>query len=475
MVSCPRPRISDVPPRTRAAAVAALLLLSGCGGGGDGHAGAAGVGDPYFPKAGNGGYDVTHYDLTLGYTPATRHLTGTAVITARATRHLTSYHLDLTGLDVEEVTVDGEPARTSRAGQELTVRPGTGLREGEVFRTTVRYSGTPRTITDPDGSEEGWLPTADGAVALGEPVGSMAWYPGNHHPSDKAAYDLKVTVPPGLTAVSNGELRSERTLPDGRRTFVWHTGEPMASYLATLAIGKFEVRRTTGKVPGYVAVDPTQVAASRAVLGRLDEVLDWAADNFGPYPFRSTGAVVERPDDAGYALETQNRPFFPGPPELGTFVHELAHQWFGDSVTPRTWRDMWLNEGFATYAEWLWSEDHDGDTAQEIFDSVYAGDYYDSAEAGKAVWAFPPGDPPSADTISDPPVYVRGAMVVHKIRQLLGDDAFYDFLQGWTRTHRHLVADTDDLEAYAEGFAPEADWSAVWDDWLYGEGRPARP
>ncbi|HEY8983198.1 MAG TPA: M1 family metallopeptidase [Streptomyces sp.] len=464
-----------MPPRIRAAAVATLLLLAGCGTDDDEHTGAAGVGDPYFPKAGNGGYDVSHYDLTLDYTPGTRHLTGTAVITARATQRLTSYHLDLTGLDVEEVTVDGARARTSRSGQELTVHPATGLDKGKVFRTTVRYSGTPRTVTDPDGSKEGWLPTADGAVALGEPVGSMAWYPGNHHPSDKATYDLKVTVPQGLTAVSNGELRSEKPLPDGRRTFVWHTAEPMASYLATLAVGKFEVRRTTGKVPAYIAVDPTQAAASRGVLGRLDEVLDWAAYNFGPYPFRSTGAVVGRPGDAGYALETQNRPFFPGAPDLGTFVHELAHQWFGDSVTPRTWRDMWLNEGFATYAEWLWSEDHDGDTAQEIFDSLYAGDYYDSAEENEAVWAFPPGNPPGADRVSDPPVYVRGAMVVHRIRQLLGDDRFYDFVQGWTRTHRHLVADTGELKAYVEKLAPDEDWAAVWDEWLYGEGRPARP
>ncbi|WP_063799450.1 M1 family metallopeptidase, partial [Streptomyces niveiscabiei] len=461
--------------RTRAAAVAVLLLLSGCSSDdGDDTEGAAGVGDPYFPKAGNGGYDVTHYDLTLDYTPGTRRLTGTAVITARATRQLTSYHLDLTGLDVEKVTVDGEPAKTSRSGQELTVRPASGLSEGKVFRTTVRYSGTPQTITDPDGSEEGWLPTADGAVALGEPVGSMAWFPGSHHPSDKATYDLRVTVPEGLTAVSNGELVSEKAAGAGRRTFAWRTGEPMASYLAMLAVGKFEVRRTAvDGLPVYSAVDTTQVAASRAVVGRLGDVLDWAAYNFGPYPFRSAGVVVGRAGDAGYALETQNRPFFPGPPELSLLVHEFAHQWFGDSVTPRTWRDMWLNEGFATYAEWLWSEDHDGDTAQEIFDAVYAGDYYDDAEANEAIWAFAPGDPPGAEQISDPPVYMRGALVVHRIRQILGDDAFYDFLQGWTREHRHLVVDSGQLKAYLEKVAPGEDWDGVWDAWVYGKSKPS--
>lgn len=441
-----------------------------------GKPGASGVRDPYFPKMGNGGYDVSHYGLTLSYDPRGKHLDGTAEITARATQNLSAFHLDLKGLDVESVTVEGKAARWNRAGQELIVRPHDDLDKGETFRATVRYSGTPETITDPDTSEEGWLRTADGAVGLGEPTGSMAWFPGNHHPSDKASYDIRITVPEGLKAVSNGELMSETTTK-GRRTFDWHAAEPMASYVATLAIGKYDITRSTTKngLPVYVAVDPTQVKASKKVLAQIPEIMDWEEYNFGPYPFSSTGAIVDRGDDAGYALETQTRPFFPGAPDTETLVHELAHQWYGDSVTPESWRDMWLNEGFATYAEWLWQEDHDGDTADEIFNSLYKGDYYDDPADNEAVWAFPPAKPSSAAHISDSPVYERGAMVLHKIRQAVGDDTFYDIIQGWAATHRHGNADTDDFTAYVEKKAPGKDFREIWKDWLYGEGKPDHP
>ncbi|WP_327429729.1 M1 family metallopeptidase [Streptomyces sp. NBC_01236] len=467
------PRSSAVAPF----ALALAVVLTACGGGGvHGKPGASGVRDPYFPKMGNGGYDVSHYGLTLSYDPRGKHLDGTAEITARATQNLSAFHLDLKGLDVEDVTVEGKAARWNRAGQELTVRPHDDLDKGETFRATVRYSGTPETITDPDTSEEGWLRTADGAVGLGEPTGSMAWFPGNHHPSDKASYDIRITVPEGLKAVSNGELTGETTAKE-RTTFDWHTAEPMASYVATVAIGEYKISRSTTEngLPVYVAVDPTQVKASKKVLAQIPEIMDWEEYNFGPYPFSSTGAIVDRGDDAGYALETQTRPFFPGAPDTKTLVHELAHQWYGDSVTPESWQDMWLNEGFATYAEWLWQEDHDGDTADEIFNSLYKGDYYDDPADNKAVWAFPPAKPSSAAHISDSPVYERGAMVLHKIRQAVGDDTFYDIIQGWAAIHRHGNADTDDFTAYVEKMAPDQDFSEIWKDWLYGEGKPDHP
>jgi aminopeptidase N len=453
-------------PRPLVVVTAAVLGLAACGGA-HGGPGGSGAGDPYFPKAGNTGYDVTHYDLDLSYQPDSHRLSGTATLTARATADLSAFDLDLQGMRVDDVTVDGRDARYQRAGQELTVRPADGLDEGDRFRVTVRYGGAPEAITDPDGSEEGWLRTADGALALGQPVGSMAWFPGNHHPGDKATYDIAVTVPKGLSAVSNGEPAGERTAA-GRTTFAWRTTEPMASYLATVAIGDWRTdrSRTDDGLPVYTAVDPTQAAASEAVLKRIPEVVDWAEDLFGPYPFSSVGAIVDRPSDVGYALETQNRPVFPGAPGIVLLVHELAHQWYGDSVTPKTWRDMWLNEGFATYAEWLWQEDHGGDSAQEIFEATYGQD---------VVWAFPPADPPDAAHISAAPVYQRGAMVLHKIRQRAGDDAFRALLRGWAAAHRHGTADTDDFTAYVEQRLPDQDFRAVWSDWLRGDGRPDRP
>ncbi|MGW5056332.1 M1 family metallopeptidase [Streptomyces sp. NPDC004096] len=452
------------------------LVLGACGGAVHGTPGGSGLRDPYFPGMGNGGYDVGHYGLTLAYDPADRRLTGTAVVTARATKDLSAFDLDLKGLEVAAVAVDGRAARWSRSGQELTVRPSGGLDRGETFSTTVHYSGTPGTITDPDGSKEGWLRTADGALALGEPTGSMTWFPGDHHPSDKATYDIRITVPQGLEAVSNGELRS-RTTKGGRTTYAWHTVQPMASYLAVLAIGRYEITRSTLKngLPVYVAVDPAEARTSREVLAKLPEIMEWAERVFGPYPFSSVGAVVDRPHDAGYALETQTRPVFPGAPDTEILVHELAHQWYGDSVTPKSWRDMWLNEGFATYAEWLWQEGHGGSTAQQTFDALYRGDYYDDPADDAAIWAFPPARPSGAAQISESPVYERGAMVLHKIRQTVGDDAFYGIVRGWAATHRHGNADTTDFTDYVEKTAPGNDFRALWRDWLYGQGKPERP
>ncbi|MGA4841133.1 M1 family metallopeptidase [Streptomyces sp. G45] len=468
-------------------ATALAVTLAACTSGGvDGTPGASGVRDPYFPKLGNGGYDVQHYGLKLGYDPGSRHLKGTAEITARATKTLSAFNLDLHGLDVEAVTVEGRGARFQRAGDELTVRPHDDLDRGETFRATVRYSGTPQTITDADGSKEGWLKGEQSALATGQPAGSKAWFPGNHHPGDKAAYDIEVTVPKGLKAISNGELTRETTA-NGRTTFAWHTAEPMASYLATVAVGAYDVEtaRTDPEkgIPVYTAVDSTLPAAkkkrTKKVLAKIPDIVEWAELNFGPYPFSSTGAIVDGRVGLGYALETQTKPVFPvSDADTETLVHELAHQWFGDSVTPKSWQDMWLNEGFATYAQWLYEEDNGGDSVKETVDAIYEGDYWETAEDHESVWEFPPAKQPDAKGVSGDPVYYRGAMVIQKIREAVGDDTFYDIVQGWTKTFRHRNADTEDFTAYVDAHAGSDEargaLKGVWSDWLYGEGKPDR-
>ncbi|MEV6955763.1 M1 family metallopeptidase [Streptomyces sp. NPDC051183] len=458
-------------------ALAALLALTtACTGSTvQGRPGASGLRDPYFPKAGNGGYQVEHYALDLDYDPDDGQLDATAVITARAEQGLSSFNLDLSGLKVEGVRVQGAGARFNRTGNELTVRPAEDLKKGEVFRTEIDYGGKPKTITDADASEEGWITSEDGAfaVAVGEPVGSMSWFPGNHHPSDKAAYDITLTVPKGYEAISNGELRSRSDTDDGRTEFSWHSPEPMASYLATAAVGKFKVTtgRTASGVPVYNAVAPEESAPAAPVLARLPEVVEWGGGRFGPYPFSTVGAIVLPGETLGYALETQTKPVYPGAPDEETLVHEIAHQWFGNSVSPASWKDMWLNEGFATYAEWLWAEDHGGITAQRRAEAFLAGDTSVDGHA-RAGWdAFPPAAPPGPDHISDPPVYYRGAMVLQRIRQEVGDEKFFALVRGWVADHRHGNVDTADFTEYAQEKTGR-DLSRIWDVWLYGEDRP---
>jgi aminopeptidase N len=466
--------------RLRAARHALLvpLLLAGClscTGGGSGTAavaGAPGAGDRLFPDAGNGGYDVTHYGLDLSYDPSSGRLTGTAAVTATATQALGRFNLDLAGLTVGSVRVGGRPAAFSRSGDELTVRPATPLTRGARFTTTVAYAGVPRTLTDPDGSREGWLRTSDGAVALGEPIGATAWFPGDDHPSDKAAFDVSVSVPAGLTAVANGEPAGT-TRAGGRTVFHWHTSRPMATYLATVAIGHFTVSRsaTPGGLPLYTAVDPrSDDPGTAAALRRIPEILDWESGLFGPYPFASAGAIVAHlPSGAGgYALETQNRPFFPGsgdPPAvpLSTLVHEMSHQWVGDSVTPRSWQDIWLNEGFATYTEWLWTAHQGGaplaTSAAAAFDD-------------SAAWDFPPATPPTAADLFAAPVYRRGALVLYELQRTLGDGTFFRLLRAWPAQHRYGNASTADFTAFCARFTGR-DLTPLFRTWLYGSAKPA--
>ncbi len=473
--------LARVPLRRSAQRAASRLLpacLAGCllacsGGSGTAPAGTSGLGDRLFPAAGNGGYDVTHYGLDLSYDPGSGRLAGTAVITATAAQDLRGFDLDLAGLTVVRVGVDGRAARATRSGTELTVRPARTLRRGARFETTVAYAGVPRLLTDPDGSHEGWFRTDDGALALGEPVGSMAWFPGNDHPSDKAAFDVTMSVPTGLGVVSNGEPAGTRTAA-GRTSFHWRSTAPMATYLATVGIGHYTVTRsrTPGGIALYTAVDPrSDDRQTAAALSRLPEILDWEAGLFGPFPFGSAGAVVDHlpSGQVGYALETQNRPVFPGDGSgpavaVPTLVHELSHQWFGDSVTPSSWQDMWLNEGFATYATWLWQEDDGGVPVSRSAATAFAD---------PGTWAFAPAAPPTAADVSAPPVYNRGALVLHELHRALGDTAFATLLRGWPAAHLHGNASTADFTAYCAGLTTR-DLTPLFATWLYGTAKPAR-
>jgi Peptidase family M1 domain/Peptidase M1 N-terminal domain/Immune inhibitor A peptidase M6 len=642
--------------------------------------GAPGVGDPYFPLAGNGGYDVDHYRLDIAYDPDTDVLSGVATIRARATQDLSSFNLDLDGLEVRSVTVNGRTATWSRDGGELTIMPVRGIREGSRFITVVEYDGVPETIEDPALGPSGFIHTDDGALVVGEPEVAATWFPVNDHPSDKASYTFRITVPDGLEAVANGVLRNQRTRGDST-TWTWMAREPMASYLATSTIGEFDLRAyredgirywdaldpdvfvppeprtgdqfalsqvanlsfkrltrtisvpedgaqlsfwvirdtepawdfmfveahtvgeddwttlddlngnssqdtgivcpfwldlhpflthyqtdngdgscaptgTTGEwwaasggsdgyeqwsvdlsayagddvevsisyasddivqatglyvddievstgegstsfeddgdtfdgwmVPGApegsepnpndwivgTADDtpPTVGEVAEGSLARQPEIIEFLSDVFGPYPFSAAGGIV---DDAEilFALENQTRPiysplFFSDPVSGdAVVVHELAHQWYGDSLALERWQHIWLNEGFASYAEWLWSEREGLGTAQEIFDG------WATIPADDPFWSLTIGDP-GPENLFDFAVYIRGAMTLHTLRLEVGDELFFEILLEWAQTQAGGNVTTDEFMLLAEKISGQ-ELDDLFETWLFTPEKPA--
>jgi aminopeptidase N len=446
-------------------------------------AGSPGSGDPFFPLAGNGGYDARHYSLDVDYTPASNQLTGKTVMIARATQNLHRFNLDLRDfLTVSNVRVNGRTASFTHSGQELSIDPRPKLRSGRPFVVSVEYAGTPEPVVDPDDSIEGWIPTEDGAFVVNEPQGSPGWFPVNDTPRDKATYDIEITVPSDRVAMSNGILLSRRER-GGRTTWHWVERFPMASYLATATNGVFETRfgRLDNGLPEYNAVDPqTRVNVNSPpnptlAWERLEpqgEIVDFFSELYGPYPYESIGGIMDWAPDAGYSLESQTKANYWRIVGPSTVVHEVAHQWFGNAVTLAFWPDIWLNEGFATFSEWIYDERHGGAPAQDVYDELCALDPVEDEEAYNELWFPAPADLPGPEALFHTPVYDRGAMTLQALRNAVGDETFFGILRTWYAENRRRNVTTADFIATAERESGRQ-LDELFDAWLYREGRPA--
>jgi len=529
--------------------------------------GQVGSGDAYFPTMGNGGYDVQHYALDLTIDVAGSGIeAATARIDALALVDLCAFNLDFEGLTIDGVRVNGAPATVRRLGKELTVTPETPLAAASTFTVDVRYHGTPVQATmTPEGLpaaasaadlaagigggdadeaidfQGGWFAAEDEIFTLGEPSGNRFWYPVNEHPSDKATYSARYTVPDPYVVEGNGSLVA--TIDNGdTTTFAWDSRDPIASYLVTFHAGLLEIEELEGPhgLPIRLSFAPNVPESQREVLRRLPEMVAFAETVFGPYPFESIGGTVTSTRQ-GLALETQTLPVYGS---LGdsrdaqvsarsldvfelTVIHELAHQWFGNSVSVQAWQDIWLNEGFASYSEALWLERTRGEEAR---DDLLREFYRDNASAAR--WATPgaldgltgadvlkgleavggpPDDPcygetlgvahdgfdegPAQDMISAlaacgvPPdifpgrpiltgdpggpnlfsytgIYGRGALTAHALRLAIGDAAFFALARDWTTRYANGNAATVDFMRLAEDVSGQ-DLDGLFDAWLF--------
>ncbi|MFE3450997.1 M1 family metallopeptidase [Nonomuraea sp. NPDC059194] len=459
-----------------AISAAAALFLATPASATDKGPGAPGIGDSYFPNHGNGGYDARHYSLKLSYQPGADLLRGKATIVAKATQHLSRFNLDFL-LKVDSVKVNGRPATFAKTGlHELEITPAHKLRDGVPFVVEVTYADTPSKVPVPDetGGFTPWIATADGALALGQPQVAWWWFPSNDHPLDKATYDISITVPEGTQAISNGIKAKERTA-DGRTTTTWVMDKPMATYLATLFIGQLDVRtgRSSSGLPVTTAYSKNlgqYDAAAKESVEQTPQIVDWLSSQVGRYPFRSMGGSVTSALP-GFALETQTQPvydprFFAGGPDTYVVVHENAHQWFGDSIAVKDWKHIWLNEGFATYAEWMWSEKLGEGTAAEVADF-----FYNDFPADDPFWQVKPGDPGMADLFHNA-TYYRGGMTLQALRTEVGDAAFFSIVKAWARKKAHGNAETAEFIALAERISGKQ-LDALFNTWLFTPGKPA--
>lgn len=435
--------------------------------------GEEGIGDPLFPKMGNGGYDAERYDLKLHVHPD-RRLDAESTMTAVAEKDLHSFNLDFRGFEVEQVQVNGAEARFEREDGELIITPKEPLEAGERFQVEVDYTGVPRPYRSPHAPVTlGWNWFSDGSYVVSQPDGAHAWYPVNDHPRDRAAYSFEITVPKGVTAVANGVLQQ---VEEGRdtTTFHWDAEDEMASYLSTVHLGDYVRHEQEGPnglpIRHYFPSDIAEEAAHD--FRRVPEMVEFFSEKFGPYPFKVYGGIVMDTQIGGAALETQTLPLYERGMVTGTgayetvYVHELGHHWFGDSITLENWQDIWLNEGFATYCQWLWDERNNG--------SDYIDRIARSTHRRLSFGGGPPVGKPNNQQLFSGRVYQQGALTLHALRRTVGDEDFFETLKTYFGRHQGRTATTEDFVAVANEVSGK-NLDEFFRSWLYSKELPDLP
>jgi aminopeptidase N len=425
--------------------------------------------DSFYPEVGDPGVDALHYDLALRWDPEALRLSAVELLTFRATRTADEFQLDFgEPLEVSLLTVDGEPADYERVGKDLAVAH--PVRADQRYQVEIEYAGTPEPVEAPveryDFDTTGWTVTDAGETwTMQEPFGAFSWYAVNDHPSDKALYDFTLTVPEPWTGVANGEL-IEVSDRGGTRTTSWHLAEPAASYLVTTAFGDFDMTRdrSSSGVPityWTPRSDPEVVDA----LEVTPEAMAWLEELLGPYPFDTFGTVVV---DSESGMETQTMVTLGNTRytlSSAVVLHELAHHWYGDQVTPNDWRDVWMNEGMAMYLQGMWEAEQGGIPVAKLMDEWALHDRVLRKQAGPPAAYFP-------DSFGSSNVYYGPAVMFQELRELVGDRKFFAMVRGWPEANDNGNAGREEFLAFMEKSTGK-ELSAFFEAWLLGKKTPA--
>lgn len=432
--------------------------------------GDSGVGDPVLPLLGNGGYDVSHYDLEFFIDPSRDYLDAVVTIEASAKQSLTTFNLDYSGPPVTDLTVNQEPAAYCRVGGELVVGPAPLIRDGETFTVSVAYAGKPTGVIRPGAPQEGWLRVSDEQVTAGGLWGAEAAYmPVNATNLDKATFHMEVTVPEPLAVAGVGTLVETRKSERGT-TYVWASEVPTPPSRVFIATGRFELERSDGAegIRYENLMPPETPPELRENLDKASTVITVLSEAFGPFPFDRLGFTFIPDHPAFNAISAQTRIVVLGTTSVGDafLAHEIAHQWFGNSVTPATSQDDWLSEGFATFAEALWVEANVGPDASDTLARFW---WQRMGESTRHLGAV---DAP--EYLGDYVAYFRGAATLYALRFEMGDDAFFRTLRRFASDYRHSPATTEDFVSIAESES-NTDLSDFFETWLYDETVPPMP
>jgi aminopeptidase N len=457
--------------------------------------GAAGLGDRLKPGIGNGGYDVQDYDLRLRYatTDPSQPLQGDETITARATQGLSQFNLDFGGKSIGGVSVDGTAARFKRNGEELIVTPASPIDNGASFTVLItNFTAVPTKVTH-DVHSTTFFITPDGSATAPQPYDAHLIYPCNDHPRDKATFTFTIDVPAGHDAVANG-TRTGHTTTNGRSIWTYRMARPMATELTQIAVGDWDFSATVehGDLAIRNVTAPAITADVQPALDLTEAQLDWMEARVGPYPFDTYGSLIVNAR-LPLLLETQTMILspafvyasFPRAFWEPALVHELAHQWFGNSVSPYSWSDLWLNEGHATWYELTYAEDTDQLAGRTVgypdaqgyatIDELMRGVFAHCDEWRKQSGPVALHRSGGVIKLASNEVYLGGALVLYALRQKIGSEAFEQLERTWLTRYRDGVASTDDFIALAGEFSGDASVIPFLRDWLYGMKTPPMP
>ncbi|MBN9224189.1 MAG: peptidase M1 [Microbacterium sp. SCN 70-27] len=424
--------------------------------------------DSYAPESGDPSFDVEAYDLTIDYRVRTNRLEGRAVINAVAATAISAVSIDLVGLRATKVRVDGDRrTRFSQGPRKLRVTLPHRLAAGERFSIDVAYAGAPAPRRSRWGTI-GWEELEDGVLVASQPTGAPTWFPCNDRPDDRATMRIAVTTDAGYLPVPTGRPVG-RTTAGGRTTVTAETTVPVATYLAAVHIGAYEEKPLRGDDRVRIFAPATLRREVADAFAPVPAMLALFERTFGPYP-QEDCALVVTPDDLEIPLESQGMAVFGAnhlvPEEQRLIAHELSHQWFGNSVGLARWSDIWLNEGFACYAEWLWSEASGGPSVAQK-----------AAKHHARLRDLPQdlvlGDP-GPDLMFDDRVYKRGALTLYALRCTVGDDTFAQILSGWVQSHRHELVTGAEFRAFAAEVSGR-DLGDLFAQWLDAPALPGLP